>query len=283
MVVIIEQRPGAHIITKAIQEASSMQKQSHLSKKIIFLIIVVTLHVACTTKQVIIPHDPSTQKVLSTIAGTVAESDIISALAQIDLVTPGGYYPTRAVLIIKKPSYLRLELLPPMGPPDFFLTATPREMKILLPSKGEFYRGEPTGRNLSQFLPWQFNIDDIVAIFAGTYPLLTGDVTFLRYPESNDLRIEMKDQAGISQTIWIGSDSRLRKLERFNEAGKLIYRADFNNYGEGSSIAGKISVSMDGGATSITVKYTDLKIEKAKDVSIFDLPVPAGFKIINLE
>ncbi len=259
-----------------------MQKQSHLTWKIIFLLSVIALHVSCT-KNVSLTHDPSAQKVAYAVSAIVSESDIISAVAQIDLVTPDGYYPARAVVIIKKNSYLRLELLPPMGPPDFFLTATPQEMKILLPSKGEFYRGEPTGRNLSQFLPWQFNIEDIVAIFAGTYPALTGDVAYLSYPEGNDLRIEMKAQSGISQTVWIGSDGRLRKLERFNEAGDLIYRADFNNYEEGSSIAGKISISMEGGATSITLKYADRKIEKAKDMSIFDLPVPAGFKVIVLE
>ena len=246
------------------------------------MIIVVTLNAGCA-KQVIIPHDPSTQKVLFAISNAVSETDILSAVAQIDLVTPGGYYPARAALIIKKPSYLRLELLPPMGPPDFFLATTPQEMKILLPAKGEFYQGEPTGHNLSRFLPWQFNIEDIVAIFACTYPPLTGDVAYLRYPEGNNLRIEMKVRSGIAQTVWIGPDGRLSKLERFDENGKMLYRAEFTDYEEGSSIAGKITVSMADGITSITVKYSDLKIEKAKDLSIFDLPVPAGFKKIIMD
>ncbi len=246
------------------------------------MIIAVTLHVACT-KHIIIPHDPSTQKVLFSVSGIVSEYDILSAVAQIDLVTPGVYYTARAALIIKKPSYMRLELLPPMGPPDFFLTTTPHEMKILLPSKGEFYRGAPTGHNLSRFLPWQFNIEDIVAIFAGTYPPLTGDVAYLRYPEGNDLRIEMKAQSGMSQTVWIGSDNRLSKLVRYDEKENVLYSAEFADYEEGNSIAGKITVSIAEGVTSITIKYSNLKLENAKDVSIFDLPVPAGFKTIMLD
>jgi len=259
-----------------------MQNQSLLFGKIFFLIIVVIMNAACA-QQMILPPDPSTQKVLSSISNAVSEKDIMSGVAQIDLVVPGGYFPARAVLIMKKPSYLRLELLPPMGPPDFFLAATPQEMKILLPAKGEFYRGKPTGHNLSRFLPWQFNIEDIIAIFTCTYPPLTGDVTYVRYAEGNTLRIEMKAQYGIAQTVWIDSNGRLSKLERFDENGKALYSAEFADYAEGSSIAGKIAVNMADGMTSITVKYSDFKIEKANDLSIFDLPVPADFKKIIMD
>jgi hypothetical protein len=249
--------------------------------KIIFILIV-TLHVACA-KQVIIPHDPSTSKVLLTISDALPETDIMTAVAQIDFIVPGVYYPARAALIIKKPSYLRLELLPPIGTPDFFLSANPDEMKILLPGKGEFYSGKPTGRNLSRFLPWQFNIEDIVAILANTYPPLAGDVAFRRHPEGNNLRIEMKAPSGISQTLWIGSDGRLIKLVRSDEKDREQYSAEFADYDEGSTIAGKITLRMADGGNAITVKYSGLNMEKAKDLSIFDLPVPAGFKTIILD
>jgi len=254
-----------------------MPNQSHLFEKIFSLIIIVIMNAGCA-EQVILPPDPSTQKVLFAISNAVSENDLVSGIAQIDLIVPGGHYPARAALVIKKPSYLRLELLPPMGPPDFFLTATPQEMKILLPAKGEFYQGKPTGNNLSRFLPWQFNIEDIIAIFTCTYPPLTGDINYVRYAEGNALRIEMKAQSGIVQTVWIGSNGRLNKLERFDEKGKALYSAEFADYAEGSSIAGKIAVSMADGMNSITVKYSDFKIEKANDLSIFDLPVPADFK-----
>ena len=259
-----------------------MQKQSSLFLKIIILFIITAFNVACV-KQVIISHDLSIEKVLFTISNTVSETDILSAVAQIALVTPRGYYPAKAALILKKPSYLRLELLPPMGPPDFFLVTTPKEMRILLPTKGEFYQGEPTGHNLSRFLPWQFNIEDIVAIFANTYPLLTGDVAYLHYPEGNNLRIEMKVRSAISQIVWIGPNGRLIKLVRYDGSGKPLYSAEFADYEEGSTIAGKITVSMADGVTSITIKYSDLKIEKAKDLSIFNLPIPAGFKTIMMD
>ena len=97
------------------------------------------------------------------------------------------------------------------------------------------------------------------------------------------MRIEMKAQSGMSQTVWIGSDNRLSKLVRYDEKENVLYSAEFADYEEGNSIAGKITVSIAEGVTSITIKYSNLKLENAKDVSIFDLPVPAGFKTIMLD
>ena len=248
----------------------------------IILILILTLHVACV-KPVIISSDPSAEKSPLFISGSLPETDIMTALAQIDLVVPGGHYPARAVLILKKPSHLRLELLPPIGTPDFFLTANPNEMKILLPGKNEFYSGKPTGHNLSRFLPWQFDVGDIVALFAGSYPPLTGDVNYSRYPEGDNVRIEMKSQSGIAQTVWLDPHGRLIRLVRTDEYGREQYSAEFADYTEGSPIAGRISLRMADGSNSITVKYSGLKIERAKDLSIFNLPVPAGVKTIILD
>lgn len=256
-----------------------MQSRFYLLRNVLFLIIPAILNAGCAKKAVIF-HYPSTQNILSAISNAVSKTDTLSAAARINLVTPQGYFPLRAALVIKKPSYLRLEFLPPLGPPDFFLAATPQEMKVLLPGKGEFYQGTPDSRNLARFLPWVVNIEDIVAIFTCTYPPLTGDITYQPHPGKNNLRVEMKVEAKVVQTLWIEPDGRLSRLERLDENGKLLYTALFSDYKDGSPIAGKINVGLADGTTSLDLKYSDLKIEKANDLSIFDLSVPEGFKEI---
>jgi hypothetical protein len=250
---------------------------------IIFLLLLGVLASGCLQQTVIYP-DSQPEKILAAISSVVAEDDILSATARIDLVTLHGYYPARAALIIKKPSYLRLELLPVIGTPDFVLTASPDKMSIFLPSKGEFYRGLPTAVNLKRFLPWQFNIEDIVMIFSGTYPSLKEKIiTYQSYQEKNLLRIEMKAQSGCSQIIWVGENNRLLKLVRNDEHGNEIYNVKYDHYGTKGSIAGEISISMADGVTSLSIKYLDIKIEKATDLSIFDLIVPASVKVIMLD
>jgi hypothetical protein len=261
-----------------------MQKWLSFSRtrRVIVLLLLALFCSGCIQQTVLRP-DSSTTKALSTISSAVSETDMLTAMAQIDLVTPGGYYPARAALIIKKPAYMRLELLPPIGPPDFFLTVTPKEMKILLQGKGEFYQGAPTVNNLSRFLPWKFNIEDIINILVSTYPPLNDVVAYQNYVDGETLRIEMKAQSGITQILWLGANGLLLKLVRNDEMGKELYTAKFEDYNYNSSLAGKITVNMADGITSMTVKYTDLKIEKTSDLSIFDLPVPEGFKTIMMD
>ena len=233
----------------------------------------------------IIPQlDVPPEKHLTTVSGDVTQDKTLSAIAQIYLVTKQGYQPVRAALVIRKPSYLRLELLPVIGTPDFFLVATPVGMSIFIPSKGEFYRGKPTGANLSKFLPWDFNIEDIVMILSGTYPALPEkEVSSQSYRDGNLQRIEMKAKSGSSQTIWIGEKNRLFKYIRNDESGKEIYRVQYEDYEQESFIAGEITIKMADSVNSISVKYSGIKIETAADLSIFELPVPEGVQTISLD
>jgi len=254
-----------------------------LVSQLIFLLLLSGLICGCLQRTIVHLDGPS-EKHLTAISDAVTQDKTLSAIAQIDLVTKEGYQPVRAALVMRKPSYLRLELLPVIGTPDFFLAATPVGMSIFIPSRGEFYRGKPTGANLAQFLSWDFNIEDIVMIFSGTYPSLPQkDVSSHSYREGNFLRIEMKAKSGSSQTIWIGEKNRLSKYIRNDESGKEIYQVQYEDYEQESIIAGKITIKMADGVNSISVKYSDLKIETTSDLSIFELPVPEGMKIIFLD
>lgn len=250
--------------------------------RIIFLLLFSGLICSCLQRTTVHLNMPS-KKQLTVISGAFTRDSTLSAIAQIDLVTKQGYQPLRAALVISKPSYLRLELLPVIGTPDFFLAATPAAISIFIPSRGEFYYGKPTGANFSKFFPWDFNIEDIVMILSGTYPALPEkEVSSQSYRESNFLRIEIKAKSGISQTIWIGEKNRLSKYIRNDESGKEIYRVQYEDYEQESFIAGKITIKMADGINSLSVKYSDLKIETTADLSVFELLVPEGIKIIFL-
>jgi outer membrane lipoprotein-sorting protein len=75
----------------------------------------------------------------------------------------------------------------------------------------------------------------------------------------------------------------LSKYIRNDESGKEIYQVEYEDYEQESFIAGKITIKMAGGINSISVKYSDLKIETTADLSIFELPVPEGMKTISLD
>ena len=257
------------------------KKSSFLAIKLLWLFFFVY---GCAGQAIVYPDSPS-EKIPTTIfSGPIAEDDVVSAIVDINLTSPEGYYPTKAALIIKKPSYLRLEMLPVIGTPDFLLAASPEKMSIFIPSKENFYYGQPTGANLRKFIHWQFNIEDIVMIFAGTYPSLKEkDISYQSYREKKILRTEMKAPSGCSEIFWVGENNRLFKIVRNDENGKEIYTVRYFYDEAPPTLPEKITISMADGITLLSVKFSDIRIEKATDLSIFDLPIPANVNVILLK
>ena len=93
----------------------------------------------------------------------------------------------------------------------------------------------------------------------------------------------MTAQSGCSQIIWVGENNRLLKLVRNDEYGKEIYNVKYDHYENQGPVAGEITISMADGINSLSIKYSDIKIEKATDLSIFDLLIPANVKVIMLD
>jgi hypothetical protein len=266
-----------------IQRAFSSITRPVFFPAIIFLLWVSLLAGGCVQQTAVYPDLPS-QKNHRTDSGTLDNDDIFSAVAQIDLVTNNGRYPVRAALMIMRPSYLRLELLPVIGTPDFMLAASPEKMSIFIPSQGKFYYGQPTAANLGKFLPWKFNIEDIVMIFSGAYPSFKeNNISYQSYREENILRMEMKAPSGSSQMIWMGEDNKLHKLVRRDETGKEVYTVRYLYDATGGSFPETIKISMADGITSLSIKYSDVKVEKSNDLSIFNLSLPDNVKAIRLE
>lgn len=235
-------------------------------------------------KQVIVSPDFSVGEMPVSLIGFVDDRHIFSAIAQMELIKTDGYYPFKAALIIKRPSYLRLELLPLIGTPDFLLTVTPEKVNIFIPSKKEFYSGQPTSNRLHKFFPWPMDIEEMLMIFTGAYPSLKeGNISYRGYREDNLSRLEMTAPSGGAQTVWLGKSNKLLKLVRRDKTGQELYTAEYVYADDFSAIPDKITITMADGVTSLTVRYSDVNIEKATDLSVFDLAAPADVKTIILE
>lgn len=215
----------------------------------------------------------------------VGQDDVVRAIAHMEVITPERSFPVKAALTIKRPFYLRLEIIPLIGVPDFLLTVSPQRMKILIPSTKEFYSGRPTADNLKKFLPWSMDMEDMIMIFSGTYPALKENkVKYQVAHDENLLRWDMNAPSGLSQTIWIGEDNnQLVKLVRKDEMGMELYRVQYTYDKKGDRFPEKIKIIMDDAAFSLTVKYSDVEMEQTTDISIFDLDIPEGVNEMSLE
>jgi len=175
-------------------------------------------------------------------------------------------------------------MLPVIGTPDFFLSATPREMRIWIPSQGEFYVGQPSAENMSRFLPWTLNLEDLVMILSGSFPPLDGaHWSYGDSAEGGALRVDMKTVSGPSQTIWMENSGRLTRFVRYGSDGREVYSVRYEDYTPGLFLARKILIQRADNTLSAFVEYSDVNIEETADFSVFALPAPDGAKILRLD
>jgi hypothetical protein len=251
---------------------------------VILLFMLPVLICGCAAGTHVFSPSVQPEKSLTILAPAIQETDRIVATAEIDLDTEQGHYPVRAALVVQKPSYLRLEILPVIGTPDLYLTATPDHLQIFIPSREEFYSGKPSAENLARFLPWGFNVDDIVMILSCDFPIPEGKVSYRASDQEDGLpRFDLKTPSGFSQKLWLGKNGRVEKLIRHTPDGREIFQVRYEDYVSGSGLARKITITQTDHKTRILVKYTDLKIVKAINLAVFELPVPENIQKISLD
>ena len=206
------------------------------------------------------------------------------ATAQIDLLADEKRYPLRVALILQRPAYLRLEVLPVIGTPDFFLSATPDDLRAFFPSRGEFYTGKPTADHLTHFLPWGLSVEDAVFLLTGAFPFPEENFSFAgKRDAAGGRRAQRKDTTGNTQIIWMDREGRPDKVICLSADGADIYSAGYADYDGANRLAGKITLRWAKSGASVTVRYADWKIEQAADTAVFSLPYPPGVKIISLD
>lgn len=207
----------------------------------------------------------------------------LTALAQIDLATGQGNYPLRAAVVVQSPSWLRLEILPLIGTPDLYLTASPDRLSVFIPSRREFYSGKPTVENLSRFLPWPVSLEEMVAILSGNCFSPTKGYVSCLYPETENSVPDRQKPLTAGTRAAQPAGGFLKELVRYDEGRNEIYRVSFDDYRSDIARPGRIVLGFIDGSIRLNLRYTDMKLEAPADMSVFELSAPAGLTIIELD
>lgn len=237
--------------------------------------------IGCVPRQVLSPG-ASTDAMFGKPDASLEAEGLIRAVAKIDTEKSGIPYRARAALILKKPSYLRLEILPLMGVMGLCVITTPQKMMVYLPSKNEVYTGKPSPQNISKFIPLPLDAEEMVWMLTGSVPGGTDrDVEQRLYRENDVWRLDMMWPSGASQTAWFNEYGLIR-LKRFDNDQKTWLSAEYFYDHRPSPLPSKIVFVMnDGGYVKIT--YTDVSVDQTDDISMFDMEMPSGVDIMPLD
>ena len=247
----------------------------------LFRIAVLSLALAgCAGRTPIVPlvfYD-SPEVALRALAATTPGTQAVTATARIEIRNNGNRYPLKVAVMMKRPALLRVESIPLMGPPDFYLSVADGELRVFLPGTGAFYKGRATPQNISRFFPVSMPAADIVSLLMGVPPDGAEEMQSLRGDREEGLyRVDHYKSGRRLRSLWIEpANGRLIRFRRFTEEGTVVYTADFADhvrFGEGY-LPQQVTIR-EGEMSILTIRQADLRPITA-DPESFPLPVPAG-------
>ncbi len=231
------------------------------------------------------------QEMLEKIDRNHQSPGALKAIAHIEVNTIKGRYPLKAAVMVKRPSSLRLEVLPLIGPPELILSVHQNILKVFLPQKGEFYIGQALGKNLGHFFPFSIEgllIEDITSLLFGAHPeIKEKSLTLKDSPEDGFYRLDiLSEQRKIQSLLIDNENSKLVRVNLFDNDNSLRYSIKFLGHTmiENFTIPEKITfASSDDANPYIIIRYSDTQIATGADAGSFDLQPPLNVTTIYLD
>jgi len=252
---------------------------------ILFIFSQSTLFAGCASDKASISQSAiefsSPEAALTEIAKKVPIENTVKSIASIQMTTKNGSFPLKVAMMLKRPSLMRVEAIPILGPPNFFLSIHENHLKVFLPDKNEFYMGHATPENMALFLPLRIDMESMVSLLMGSYPIINGRNRSLRgFPEKDLYRIDIHIEGKRIQSLWIRlTDGCLAGIEVFHDE-KMLYEVKFEEHVRlgGFVIPQKIMIISKEDQTTLSIRYRDIELTMEKDDTVFDLKVPPDIK-----
>lgn len=228
-------------------------------------------------------HD-SPEAALRALAATSPGAGPFTATTRILIDRHGERYPLKVAAMMRQPAFLRVESIPLMGPPDFYLSIAAGELRVFLPGKGAFYTGPATPGNLSRFLFVPMPAADMVSLLMGMPPAHPEEMQSLGGERVEGLyRVDQYLSGRKARSLWIDSEKGwLVRLERFAEEGAAGYRADFADHVLiGAGFLPQLLTIRAGETAVLTIRHADLRPIEV-DPGSFPLQLPEGIIPIPL-
>ncbi len=233
----------------------------------------------------------SPEEALETIDLRDSRKSFMQAVAHVVVNTEEGRYPLKLAILAAKPASLRLEAIPIIGLPNFFLSIHNGIMKVYLPQNGEYYVGPATINNLKSFFPIQLAVPDLVALLMGCRPTMSSEQTVLKgSSEGKSYRVDILSRENKAlQSLWINPENRyMTRLDRFGKDGDKLLTVYFDDYFQDNDVSmpSRIRFQVPGrDERTISIRYDGATFAPLTDETerIFDLTVPEGVRTITLK
>lgn len=210
----------------------------------------------------------------------------LKALAHISLASPDRKFSAKQAIILRKPHYLRVETLSFFGYPILYLFADGRQISFYDPKENKLFRGSSQLDNIFKLTGIALEISEIITILCGDVPL-NSNITRpeLRFePENTLYSLRLRPY----EVIKLGAVDLLPRqyqlAERPGETYNTSIEVSYQQYEKINDLLFpfNIQIKLPKMATTVTIKYSEVKFNQSVPTSSFELPRLEGVEMIDL-
>jgi outer membrane lipoprotein-sorting protein len=208
----------------------------------------------------------------------------LKGLAHVRVSSAGKNFSAPEVLWVRRPSFLRVESLGPLGTPQLYMVTDGRRVNLYVPSENRYYDGPANGALFSFALPVTLPPGDAVALLLGEAPGIKDEAHawVRRDPEEGLWVLDGSSPSGREErTLWIDpkSDRVIRgEIRRGGDLWKVSFE-DFHPV-RGVLMPRRIELFSQAPAFHIVVQYEEMELNPPWEDQDFILPVPRGATIV---
>ncbi|MBZ4417724.1 DUF4292 domain-containing protein [Myxococcus sp. RHSTA-1-4] len=184
---------------------------------------------------------------------------------------------------ITRPALLHFETFDFFNRPLASLASDGRRFGLYQSETNTWYQGPASAENVSRFLPVVLPGEELVAIMLGQVPLIP--------PERMTLELD-RDKGAYVLTLYRGPATQVLQVHtkylrvlKSQVRGIPGYDLSFDDFLEKGSVIfpGKVELVAEQAATKLQVRYQQISLNGRPDLTLYELVVPEGAKVVEVD
>ncbi|MBE9535899.1 MAG: DUF4292 domain-containing protein [Proteobacteria bacterium] len=257
-------------------------------RKALFLILIVSLAACAKPKRTIPPAQPvpAIAKLLERLEPEKSKVFSLEGRMSIKINSPSGKNSSTQLILLQRPSSIRLDAVTPFGQPVLTLSTNGETMDIYYHSKKRFFSGDARSRSLSAIFPVSLSIKDLTLILSGQIPLIEFDKNSLRAEIEDGRYLLTMNRDGIREELYFDMET-LDLVEGiiYGPGGETVLAVSMGKYKTFDNIRlpTKIKTSLPLENYKMETNYSEISPNSIFPGELFALQPPEGVEIENLD
>ena len=250
---------------------------------LLLLLLASVLFSSCATLPTLPAVPPPAEEVFQQVISRREMLQGLKGLVQVRVSSPGKSLHGQQVLFARRPGFLRLESLSPLGTPLLYLVTDGKEIRLYDPEENRYYQGDYRAGSLSFALPMDLHPSEVVNFLLGGCSLADPDQISLRADSSEGLWVlELHSPSrGITETLWVHPQF-FHILRADLRRPSVSYRLSFSDFRQVKEILfpHRMGLSSEDSRTRISVVFSEVELNPTWETQDFLLPVPRGATVL---